>query len=177
MTAYNFKAIAFALQAHNKTNQQYGPYPYAAHLTLVAHFGYQFLHLLPTQLQADAITACYLHDTIEDCRLTYNDVLEVAGVQAAEIVYALTNEKGKNRSERANQKYFDGIRNTQGAVFVKMCDRLANCYVSFTEGPLHKIEKYRAEHSIFMQKLFANNAEVNTYQPMIDLLETFMQHP
>ena len=45
---------------------------------------------------------------------------------ATEIVYALTNEKGRNRHERANDKYYEGIRNTKYAPLVKACDRLSN---------------------------------------------------
>jgi hypothetical protein len=45
---------------------------------------------------------------------------------AADIIYAVTNDKGKNRKERAGVKYYEGIRKTPGAVFVKLCDRIAN---------------------------------------------------
>lgn len=48
----------------------------------------------------------------------------------ADIVYAVTNEKGKNRSERANEKYYQGIRENKLAVIVKICDRLANALYS-----------------------------------------------
>ena len=43
-----------------------------------------------------------------------------------EIVYALTNDKGRTRAERAGEKYYKGIRETPYAPFVKLCDRLAN---------------------------------------------------
>jgi ATP phosphoribosyltransferase regulatory subunit HisZ len=57
--------------------------------------------------------AALFHDSIEDARLTYNDVLSIAkeymtegyAKASTEIVYALTNEKGRNRKERANEKY------------------------------------------------------------------------
>jgi len=60
----------------------------------------------------------YYHDSIEDARLTYNDVMKVArnmmteeqALMATEIVYALTNEKGRTRAERAGEKYYQGIR-------------------------------------------------------------------
>ena len=47
-------------------------------------------------------------------------------MQVPEIVYALTNEKGRNRGERANDLYYQGIRQTKFASFIKMCDRLGN---------------------------------------------------
>ena len=78
--------------------------------------------------------SAYFHDAIEDARLTYNDVKHEARQflsegqipMAAEIVYALTNDKGRTRAERAGEKYYKGIRETPYAPFVKLCDRLAN---------------------------------------------------
>jgi hypothetical protein len=43
--------------------------------------------------------ACWGHDTIEDTRTSYNDAANHLGKDAADIVYAVTNEKGKNRAE------------------------------------------------------------------------------
>ena len=66
--------------------------------------------------------------------MTYNDVLLVANMfmteyqakMAAEIVYALTDEKGRNRAERGSEKHYEDIRNTLYAPFVKLCNRYAN---------------------------------------------------
>ena len=40
-------------------------------------------------------------------------------ITAAEIVYALTNDKGRTRKERAGEHYYAGIRETPYAPFVK----------------------------------------------------------
>jgi (p)ppGpp synthase/HD superfamily hydrolase len=70
------------------------------------------------------------------------------GVTVAEITYALTNEKGKNRKERANAKYYKGIRETPYATFIKLCDRLAN--VSYSKSVNSKmIEAYQKEQGGF----------------------------
>ena len=76
----------------------------------------------------------YYHDSIEDARQTYNDVMKAArrwmsdeqALVATEIVYALTNDKGRSREERAGERYYAGIRETPFAPFVKLCDRFAN---------------------------------------------------
>lgn len=66
---------------------------------------------------------------------------------AAEIVYALTNEKGRNRSERANDKYYSDIRETPFAPFVKMCDRFANMsYSSMKNSRMIDVYKKELEH-------------------------------
>ena len=96
--------------------------------------------------------AAYGHDLIEDTRVSYNDVKEVLGQQAADIIYAVSNEKGKNRKERANEKYYEGIRNTPGAVFVKLCDRIANVqYSKMTKSRM--FEMYKKENAEFTKAL------------------------
>ena len=101
---------------HNEVNQKYDDKPYLVHLSSVAHYVEVYGHnvcenkndILPL------IFGAYFHDSIEDARLTYNDVKDFAykymtnrqAYIAADIVYALTNEKGRNRAERANDKYY-----------------------------------------------------------------------
>ena len=100
-------------------------------------------------------SACYLHDVLEDTRETYNDLLKKdLYKETVEIVYALTNEKGRNRAERASDLYYKGIRETPGASFVKMCDRIANVRYSRMMGS-SMFEKYRKENSQFMEKVDA----------------------
>jgi hypothetical protein len=70
------------------------------------------------------------------------------GQEAADIVFAVTNDKGKNRKERAGVNYYRGIRDTSGAVFVKLCDRIANVqYSKMTKSRMFKM--YQEEHSDF----------------------------
>jgi (p)ppGpp synthase/HD superfamily hydrolase len=127
----------------------------------------------PKQDQVTLRTAClratWGHDLIEDCRVSYNDVKNHLGQEAADIVYAVTNEKGKNRSERANDKYYEGIRNTPGAVFVKLCDRIANVqYSKMTKSRM--FEMYRKENDNFMTKLGYEFNNSHEYSVMFDYL-------
>ena len=135
-------------EIHRNVNQLYGGYlPYEFHLRLTASYVTRYAYLLTLQeneLQT-LYAAAYFHDTLEDARLTYHDLqkefrqLNDKGCSilidsAAEIVYALTNEKGRNREERADERYYNGIRKTKYASFVKMCDRLANMRYSTLLG-------------------------------------------
>jgi (p)ppGpp synthase/HD superfamily hydrolase len=127
-----------------------------------------------TSLRTACLRATWGHDLIEDCRVSYNDVKNHLGQEAADIIYAVTNEKGKNRSERANDKYYEGIRNTKGAVFVKLCDRIANVqYSKMTKSRM--FEMYRKENDNFMTKLgygFNNSHEYSTmFDYLLDLFE------
>ena len=121
---------------HRDVNQFYEFKPYAYHLNQVAACVTRYLSSVLSDEEdiLPVLFAAYFHDSIEDARLTYNDVRKIASEYmeqeqaflAAEIVYALTNEKGRNRKERANDKYYEGIRTTPYAPLVKACDRLAN---------------------------------------------------
>ena len=131
-------AIACAARdLHDSVNQKYNAtLPYGYHLDMVARYAADYGH----EVLADAadllplLFGAYFHDSIEDARLSYNDgtrraaafMNDAQAYMAAEIVYALTNDKGRTRSERAGERYYAGIRATPYAPFVKLCDRAAN---------------------------------------------------
>lgn len=140
--------------------------PYGFHLDMVVNWVRTYIgdvcenekDLLPI------FFAAFYHDSIEDARLSYNDVMKIAqglmdeeqAFLATEIVYALTNEKGRNRAERANEKYYEGIRAIPYAPFVKLADRLANTSYAFSKGTadsLRMSKVYREELPEFLEAL------------------------
>lgn len=165
--------IEFAINAHANTNHQYAGRPYSYHLKTVVSKAQSYLLLIPDEHRETVISACWLHDTIEDCRLTYNDVKAVAGEQVADIVYALTNEKGRSRKERANAAYYAGIRSTPFAGFVKLCDRLANVQYSFVYHS-RMLRVYRDEHEDFLKNIFYHG-EGKKYHEIIDEIESYFE--
>lgn len=171
----NSNIISFAIQAHQNTNHLYDGYPYSVHLAMVAMFAQKYIECIPEQDKNDVLSACWLHDTIEDCRLTYNDIKKVAGERVADIVYAVTNEKGKNRKERANDEYYLGIRSTPWAKYVKLCDRLANVLYSLQNGS-SMYAVYQKEHDSFMKALFPKEIDMNQYKDIISHLNELLQH-
>jgi len=106
-----------------------------------------------------------LLDDIEDCRLTYNDILAISNPCIAELVYAVTNEKGRTRGERANSKYYEGIIDVPYATFVKLCDRLANIKYSDDVNST-MFHKYGKEHDHFLNELFPSG-DYGIYEPMV----------
>lgn len=152
---------------HEHVNQTYDKvHPYGLHLDMVADAVYKYGHEVCAD-EHDVLPlffAAYFHDSIEDARLTYNDVTKTArqwmdeeqAYTAAEIVYALTNDKGRTRAERAGDKYYQGIREMPYAPFVKLADRLANITYSFThtnEANTHMKGVYRSELPHFLQAI------------------------
>ena len=143
-----------AAALHAKVNQFYdSSRPYVFHLDMVAD---QFLQLykqslvrggenceLDPELVYAILFAIYFHDTIEDCRIHYCDVLGYAKKYlakkyqewAADMVFAVTEEKGKTRKDRHNKKYWDGIAQVPYAYCVKMSDMCANAMYSWMTNP------------------------------------------
>lgn len=159
-------AKKFAIESHESVNHKYDNKPYQTHLGLVVYYAKTFEHLIIGDPEI-VIAACWCHDVIEDCRLTYNDVKYVLGVEVADIVYALTNEKGKTREERANEKYYNGIINTKDAVFVKVCDRLANIKYS-KDSNSSMFFKYMNENKSFL-KYFKEFAYGNLNEMFVEI--------
>ena len=147
------KAKRFAIRAHRSTNHKYDGKPYSVHLKMVVEYAIKYIHLIPEDKRAILIAACWLHDTIEDCRVTYNDIKKIFGKEIAKIVYALSNEKGKTRAERANPKYYKGIRDTELASYAKTCDRLGNSKYYQMKGS-DMLDKYRKEAFKFEIELY-----------------------
>ena len=147
------KAKQYAISCHRDTNHKYDDQPYEVHLQMVADAAVKFIHLIPEHERENVIAGCWVHDCIEDCRQTYNDVKTATNITVAELAYALTNEKGRNRKERANDKYYQGIRETPYAVFVKLCDRIANAQYSQRNNSKMAV-LYREENPAFCSKLY-----------------------
>ena len=152
------KSKEFAEYHNNGTNHKYDGKPYTYHLSMVVEVAEKFIHLIPVNKRDTVLAACWCHDTIEDCRVTYNDVKSELGEEVANIVYALTNEKGKTRKERANDKYYEGIRETEFAVFVKLCDRIANIQYSYSQRS-RMSDMYKKETPDFIKSIYDEKYE------------------
>ena len=147
------KTIAYATTCHKKVNHFYDGHPYDFHLNMVYEAAQKFKHLLPEDALKEVYCGCWVHDIIEDARETYNDVLKNTNRNVAELAFALTNEKGRTRAERANDAYYNGIRNTPYATFIKLCDRIANVTYSKKHNS-GMLQKYREENPRFIKKLY-----------------------
>jgi (p)ppGpp synthase/HD superfamily hydrolase len=172
--------INWCIHQHEKTNHFYDNKPYAFHLNMVASLADFYMPLINNEWFFDEksnnsdtiILACWGHDLIEDTRNTYNDVKNVLGEEVAEIVYALTNEKGKNRKERANTKYYYGIRQNKAAVFVKLCDRIANVMYS-KNSKSGMIIAYKKENKDF-EKMLGRHTSSRVLEPMFARLDNLL---
>lgn len=175
-------------------NQKYADIlPYSFHLDCVQKQGDKFSYLLPIDhdltiqgfIGYTGLDVClWGHDLIEDARMTYNDIIELMSVkdynvpvfmsddkmneiavQIAEVIYAVTDEKGKNRKERKSEKYYKELKSNEIAVFVKLADIAANTLFSKLQGS-SMYHKYKKEFPHLKSKLY-----IEDYKEFFDYVE------
>lgn len=128
------RARSFFINQHSVVcNQKYDKiYPYSFHLDMVYSNCKKFINLIPTEFRPLILAAAYGHDAIEDARLSYNEIKDkFRSVELAEIIYLCTENRGRNRSERKSIEWFKDLNQNTLAVFIKLCDIMANSQYSF----------------------------------------------
>jgi (p)ppGpp synthase/HD superfamily hydrolase len=135
-------ARSFAEVAHG--DQKYGKHPYVKHLAAVRavleDFGFS----------GDLGVAAWLHDVLEDTKVT-SDQLELAfGSTVTHLVWAVTGV-GVNRKER-NECAYGRIERNPKAIILKLADRIANVEACAKTRD-HRLGMYRQEHVAFKARL------------------------
>jgi (p)ppGpp synthase/HD superfamily hydrolase len=150
MDNYEF-AKRLATVAHHR--QRYGTHPYTHHLEqvemILCRFGF-------TQDEPLRISA-WLHDIIEDTDFSYEQVKKGFGDEVADIVYAVTNEMGRNRKERYAKTY-PKIKANARALVLKLADRIAN--IEQAKGTNSRyVNMYRKEWENFYKELHQDDCD------------------
>ena len=147
------KAKSYAVHRHSIANQTYDGKPYETHLSEVVNVVEEFKHLIRgfSENYEQLISAAWNHDVLEDTDTSYGDLEKVVGTVVADLVYRVTNELGKNRIERG-MKTYPKTRESNGATFLKLSDRIANTRRSKRNG--HRMFKaYTKEYPTFRYAL------------------------
>tara|TARA_R110002073_G_scaffold144403_2_gene296500 strand:- start:4983 stop:5537 length:555 start_codon:yes stop_codon:yes gene_type:complete len=160
----------YCSEQHDKVGQTYGKeLPYSFHLDAVYQQVNHFGHLLDNYGKVGKVSeltmakaAAWGHDLLEDTNLTYNDVrqaishmdgLTISRNEITEIIYCLTDYKGRNRAERKPQKYYDELCANEVALYVKLCDLIANkLYSRLTGSSMYQM--YKREYPNFKEKTY-----------------------
>ncbi len=141
---YN-EARMVAFLAHK--GHTYDIYPYEKHLEdvvdIVKKFGFSGKY----------IVGAYLHDGIEDANLSYNKIKKAFGLEVAEIVYAVTDEIGRNRKEK-KEKTYPKIKANPDSLIVKLADRIANVEHGIRFDNEEKTKMYKKEFAEFKNELY-----------------------
>ena len=151
------EARMVGVKAHS--NQSYDEiFPYEKHLDdvidVLKRFGYS----------GRFIVAGYLHDSIEDDGISYNDIKKHFGIDVAEMVYCVTDELGRNRTEK-KKKTLPKTASNPDAIILKLADRIAN----IEHGG--KIDMYSKEYDEFKGALYLNTpSDARTMWETLDKL-------
>lgn len=141
------EATYLAISLHGM--QTYDKHPYIYHLEQVVdvlkEFGFTDDKFLISGL---------LHDVLEDTGISYNDIKNQFGEEIAEIVYAVTDELGRNRKERKAKTYPKIMANTN-AIIVKLADRIVNVRYSMKHKP-EMGKMYSREFGEFKNALYSS---------------------
>lgn len=158
-------ARAFAIEAH--ADQRYGDRPYAFHLDAVVA---ELLRFHGDDLEEELVVAAYLHDVLEDTALTDAALQARFGSRVLELVRAVTRETGVTLRERDDATWRK-IRETEGAVRLKLADRIANV-VACWETRHRLLFKYKSEYVRFRGALWsdARGPERAMWDALDDLL-------
>lgn len=140
-------ARKFAIEAHG--DQKYGDKPYIHHLESVVAI------LEPHGEEAKIIG--YLHDVVEDTKVTVEEIEKLFGRFVAQCVGILSDEPGKNRKERKTKTY-EKMSKVTGketlALVVKAADRLANIEACIKDGNKSLLDMYKKEHKHFHDAIY-----------------------
>ena len=154
-------AFMLAYEAH--ATQRYGDDPYLVHLFDTYNVLLEFGHKVP-----ELLAAALLHDVIEDTPTNYTQVLQATNETVAEIVYACTDELGRNRKERKVRTLAHlhawTMQRGEAALTVKLADWIANVGESLREEDVGKLKMYRKDWPEFAQ--FRDRFPAEELEPM-----------
>lgn len=142
-----YTAIRFAKTHHG--TQRYGDHPYHVHLGHVE----DVLREAGYSDDDELLVGAWLHDVLEDTSATYNDIKKTFGESIAELVYAVTDELGRNRKERKTRTY-PKIKRNKKATILKIADRIANIRFARDTENLRMKKMYLKEYVDFYDGIY-----------------------
>jgi (p)ppGpp synthase/HD superfamily hydrolase len=160
------EARLFAIKHHGSQVYCKG-YPYIVHLEdvvrVLEHFGYT-----EDKYRASG----YLHDTIEDTDASYNDIKKIFGSEIAEMVFAVTDELGRNRKEKHEKTYPKIIANPDSLI-IKLADRIANLENGIYHKEYNYVNMYLGEYEEFQKMLRVDGVCDEMWKYIDDLFAEF----
>ncbi|WP_138919560.1 HD domain-containing protein, partial [Oceanicola sp. S124] len=156
VTAYNPKsntamlrrAYDFGRDMHEGQFRRSGE-PYFTHPIAVA------MILAEQHLDDATIVTALLHDTVEDTRATYAQVVEIFGADVAELVDGVTKltnlQLSSTETKQAEnfRKLFMAMSRDMRVILVKLADRLHNMRTIRSMKPEKQVQKARETMDIF----------------------------
>jgi len=194
LTVEEVRDFAYDLHKDQRYDNRNYAYPFSHHLSMVSDNARKYSYLLfqypsceDSIKEERVVKAAYLHDSVEDTNITLPELEALVGPIVTEIVNCLTDGKKcepckanstacpKCNRKARHQVAFDKINASplrEQAIFVKLCDRLANVEHSVNSDNTKMLQMYRKEHEEFFKQI-GDTYEV--FKPMWDCLEELIQ--
>ena len=155
------KAQTIAILAH--TGQKYGNRPFIEHPKDVARLAEKY------GFSNTVIAAAWLHDTEDSTTITLTTLEYNFPSTLINLVFAVTDEPGKNRKERA-LKTLPKIRVFgSDAVGLKLCDRLSNVQAAIRDKS-SLLNMYKKEYPEFKKILYKEGEHEELWRKLDSLL-------
>lgn len=148
----------YAIEKH--WGQMYGDKPYSYHLDQVAN------KIKSIEIRYNKnllIEVAYLHDVLEDTKVTYKELKQAFGVDIAGAVYALTTSDIPLRNN---------LLCNHDAMKVKLVDRYCNVKSCIKDNKLHLLEKYKKQKDLFQNGDFNETGFIEVYKNLKYMLKT-----
>ncbi len=131
-----FTALEFATKAHEGQMRKGGKLPYISHPIRVALIVMRYVK--QPLLESHGVTidemcaAALLHDTLEDCNVTEQDIVKAFNPVVLHLVKSVTSNPVELKRHGKKKYLMDKmLKMSLLELFLKLCDRLAN----ITDGP------------------------------------------
>jgi guanosine-3',5'-bis(diphosphate) 3'-pyrophosphohydrolase len=152
------RAYEFAARYHTEQRRKgVKAEPYINHLTEVA--------LLVAEstggADPDLVLAAVLHDTIEDTKATFEDLVSAFGQDVAQLVQEVTDDKKLPKSERKRLQVEHAPHLSARARMIKIADKTSNLRSILHSPPAHWPEERRGRYFAWAKAVVAAARGVN----------------
>lgn len=118
------RAQRFATRAHEGQLRKYTKTPYIEHPANVV----EIVRTVPTHTE-EMLAAAWLHDVVEDCHVTFYEILATFGQDVADMVVDLTDVSKRGDGNRAIRKELDRLHTAKASPAsktIKLADLIDN---------------------------------------------------
>ena len=152
------EALRYASLKHKKQLVPGTDFPYIVHVADVAMEVLVAVHNTASLDAEFAVTLALLHDTIEDTKVTYDEIKRLFSEKVAEGVLALTKFSSLEKENRIKDS-IERIKLLEKEVgVVKMADRITNLDAPAADWEKGKREKYLEDSQLILDELSYTNA-------------------
>lgn len=155
------KAYHFSAQKHTQQRRKdKDSSPYINHPIEVANI------LTEAEItDTDTLIAGILHDTIEDTKTTYEEIVENFGENVAKIVMECSDDKKLDKVERKRLQISHADHISNNAKLIKLADKFSNCHDLISNPPSswskEIIDGYIHWSHAVCRKLYGVNAKLD----------------